>query len=513
MMKLFTNGTIVDGTGEPDRQADVLVEGEKIREMGRVEANPDMEVVDCAGLVVAPGFIDVHSHCDLESLQHRSEKARQGVASEVVGNCGFSLFPTLPRAGLVPTFDLFQGRGEREWPDAGAFFDEIETQGSYTNIAALTGHATLRAKVAGMEGGKLETAARRAAERLLDRCLEQGAMGLSTGLNEVPSSYGGLEELVALCGVVRRHGGLYVSHLRDYKFHILEAIEEALEIGRQTGVPVQLSHLQTVGRKNWDKMDAVLELIDRAIAAGVDVGIDAYPYLAGSCHLTQMLPTWALEGGTGRLLERLADADTRERIAAATEGDMGNGWEDILIASVPGREELSGRTVREVADGRGASGVQTALDLLLENQGAVRIISFNQSEENLRKVLTHPRTCIITDGLVTEGKPHPRTFGTYPRFMGEFVREKKWTTLEEGVRKATGLPAARFGLEDRGSIAAGKWADLVVFSAEEIGSRADYEEPELPPEGIRHVLVNGQWTVRDGELQERWPGKALRRGG
>jgi N-acyl-D-amino-acid deacylase len=511
-MILFTNGTLVDGTGAPARRAGLLIEDEKIRDIGPRPATPGMEVVDCAGLVIAPGFVDVHSHSDLEALQHRGEKTRQGIVSQVVGNCGFSLFPTLPRAGLVPSFDLFQGRGEQEWPDAGAYFADLEARGSYTNIAVLAGHAALRAKVAGMKAGRLAATAQRTAEELLARALEQGAVGLSTGLNEVPSSYGDLEELTALCRVVRQYGGLYVSHLRDYKFRILEAVREALEIGRRTGVPVQLSHLQTVGRKNWDKMDAVLALVDQAIAEGVDVGIDAYPYLAGSCHLTQLLPTWALEGGAGHLLARLANPDARTRIAEETEGNMANRWEDILIASAPGRETLDGRTVQAVADERGLSGVQAALDLLLESRGLARIISFNQSEENLRKVLTHPRTVVITDGLVTQGRPHPRTFGTYPKFLGEYVRDKRWMSLEEGVRKATSLPAGRFGLADRGILAPGRWADLAVFAADRIGTRATYQEPDRPPEGIRHVLVNGRWVLREGQLQAQWPGRPLRRG-
>jgi len=337
-----------------------------------------------------------------------------------------------------------------------------------------------------------------------------GSIGLSTGLNEVPSSYGDLDELVKLCRVVRRYDGFYTSHLRDYKFHIIEAVEEALEIGRRAGVPVQLSHLQTVGRRNWDKMDAVLTLVDRALEEGVDVGIDAYPYVAGSANLTQLLPVWALEGGTEALLGRLADAHTSRQIAAETEQNMGNDWKDILLCTVPAQDDLIGRTVQDIAESRASACVDTALDLLLENSARVQIISFNQSEENLRKVLSHPRTAVITDGLVVGGKSHPRTFGTYPKFLGEYVREKGWMSLEEGVCKATGLPAQRFGLSGRGVVAPGYWADLVVFSPEQIGTKATYEHPELAPEGIEHVMVNGQWALRQGISTEALAGTALR---
>jgi len=509
-MILLKHGDLIDGTGSVPRRADVLIEGKTIRDVGVLDHVSDAEMVDCQGLAVCPGFIDVHSHSDLEALQHRSEKICQGVTTEVVGNCGFSLFPNLPLENLVPSFEIFKDRAGQQWDDAGSYFDDVEKQRSHTHLAALTGHSSLRAHVIGMSADKLEGATQRQAEAVLDSCLEQGSIGLSTGLNEVPSSYGDLDELVKLCRVVRRYDGFYTSHLRDYKFHIIEAVEEALEIGRRAGVPVQLSHLQTVGRKNWDKMDVVLDLVDHALQEGVDVGIDAYPYLAGSCNLTQLLPVWSLEGGTEPLLERLADADIYRQIATETEENMGNDWDDILLCTVPGRGDLIGQTVRDIADSRARVGVDTALDLLMENNARVQIISFNQSEENLRKVLSHPCTSVITDGLVVDGKSHPRTFGTYPKFLGEYVRDKGWMTLEKAVWKATGLPAQRFGLAGRGVVAPGNWADLVVFSPEKIGTHATYENPDLAPEGIEHVLVNGRWALRHGNPTAGLAGTALR---
>ncbi len=509
-MILLANGTVIDGTGGPLEEASVLVEAGKIKEVGPVIAGPDMEVVDCRGLVVSPGFVDVHSHADLEAVQHRSEKVLQGVTSEVVGNCGFSLFPSLPVEGLAPTFNIFADRGDNEWSDANAYFSDIDAECSYTNVAALTGHSTLRAKVAGMKAGKLTNTARQQAEFILAQCMEQGSIGLSTGLNEVPSAYGDIEELVGLCKVVKRYGGFYTSHLRDYKFKIIEAVEEAIEIGRQSGVPVQLSHLQTVGRKNWNKMDTVLERIDKAAQEGVDIGIDAYPYLAGSCNITQLLPTWALEGGSGALLARLGDADIRARMVDETLAGMANTWDDILIASVPVTKEVCDKTIQAVADERGIAAIDLVMNLLLENKGLVTIISFNQSEENLRKVLSHPRTSIITDGLVTEGKPHPRTFSTYPKFFGEFIRGKQWMSLAMAMHKSTGMPAQRFGLLGRGTVAPGQWADLVVFAADNIGTKATYEEPDLPPEGIHYVMVNGEWSVRNNQAANKYGGKALR---
>ena len=512
-MILFSGGTIVDGTGKPAWRGDVLVRNGIVAEVGAVAPSPEMEVVECSGLVVTPGFIDVHSHSDLEALEHRSEKTRQGVTTEVVGNCGFSLFPAIPSSGLVPSFNIFNRRGDRKWVDAADYFDNVDQAGSRTNIAALTGHATLRAHVAGMRAGKLDSASEQELHKELTRSLEQGAKGLSTGLNEVPSSYGDFEELAGLCRIAQRYGALYTSHLRDYKFRFLEAVQEALDLGRQTQVPVELSHLQAVGRKNWHKMSEALELVEQALRDGVQVGIDAYPYVAGSAHLTQALPTWALEGGTASLLGRLSDPATRARIADETEAGMSNTWADVVIAGgLP--EAVIGKTVQQVADERGCSGIDAALDLVIEAGGPLRIISFNQSEENLRKVLTHPLTAIITDGLVTEGKCHPRAFGTYPTFLGKFIREKRWLTLEEAIRKITSLPARRFSLERRGTLERGGWADITVFDSEKIGTRSDYLEPDHRPEGITHVLVNGIFVIRDGELiEDRHPGVPLRHRG
>jgi N-acyl-D-amino-acid deacylase len=511
-MILLTGGTVYDGSGRPPEIGSVLIDRERIRAVGRMQASSAMQEVDCCGLAIAPGFIDVHSHSDLEVLEHRAEKIRQGVTAEVVGNCGFSLFPAIEGVDLVPSFDIFERRGSRTWTDAREYFEDLDRAGSRTNVGALTGHASLRGSVMGMGPEKADAATLERMQSALEESLEQGSLGLSTGLNEVPSSYADLDELTELCKVVERHDALYTSHLRDYKFHLLEAVDEALELGRRTGVAVELSHLQAVGRKNWHVQDVVLEHVEKARSQGVEVGIDAYPYLAGSCHLTQILPTWALAGGTAALMDRLRNPETRGRIAAETDEGMANTWHEIVIAWVAGNAHLVGKTIKELADERSCAGVETALSLLQENEGRLRIISFNQSEENLRKVLTHPLNVVITDGLWTEGKPHPRTFGTYPLFLGRYVRDLKWMTLSEAINKVTALPAKRFRLKDRGEVRAGCFADLTVFDPERIGTASSYMEPDQLPQGIAHVMVNGSWAVRDGELQALCAGQPLRHG-
>jgi N-acyl-D-aspartate/D-glutamate deacylase len=348
--------------------------------------------------------------------------------------------------------------------------------------------------------------------RLLSESLAEGSIGLSTGRNEVPCSYAEFEELKKLCQEVRRHGGFYTSHLRNYTFHILDALKEAIALGREVGVPVQLSHLQTVGRKNWDKMDRVLETVEEAEQEGIDVGIDAYPYLAGSCNVTQLLPDWSLEGGSRELLGHLRSPASRLQIVEETEERRAVSWDDIRVVNLEREDNLQyiGSSIQSIADSRGVSAPDAVMDLLLEEEGIVRILSFNQSEGNLRKVLTHPLTSICTDGLYSSGKPHPRTFGTYPTLLGEYVREKKWMPLEAAIHKISGLPAKRFKLERRGTLSGGNWADITVFDPQEIGTSSTYLDPVQAPRGIAYVLVNGELIVKNNSIVGRPAGKPLR---
>ncbi len=511
---LLVNGRVIDGTGKPARSADVLVSDGRIADIDQIAPSSDQDVVDCTGLIVAPGFIDVHSHSDQEVLRHLPNKVLQGVTTEIVGNCGFSLFPTRPNPnGERLTGELFDGEPAEGIANAGSYFSELERGGSLVNVAALTGHAALRIYTLKMRrrAGEEEM---QAMEKLLDECLATGSIGFSTGLNCAPSSFGELEEVFRFCRVVRRHDGFYTTHMRDYKFRVIEALDEAIAAARATDVPLQISHMQVVGRKAWDKLDAALSRIDEAHREGIDIGMDAYPYQAGSCSITQFLPDWSLEGGVQGLLDRLASSYQYRQIADQTEANLSNSWDDIVVCAVrtPQNRSCIGKSIQKIAEEREKVAVEAVLDLLLQEEGYVYIISFNQSLENLRKILSHPLTSIITDGMVIEGKPHPRTYGTYPKFLGEFIREKRWMSLEEAIVKTSVLAARRFRLEGRGTVETGNWADLVVFDAATIGTRSDYENPAQEPEGVHHVMVNGQFAVRDGRLTDRLAGMALRHG-
>jgi dihydroorotase/N-acyl-D-amino-acid deacylase len=512
---LLANAIVIDGSGGPSQRVDVLVTGERIAAVGNVPPGTEREILDCSNLHIAPGFIDVHSHSDKEVLQHLPNKVLQGVTSEVVGNCGYSLFPTNPNPeGIRLTGEIFDGEPEEGMATAAEYFAAVEEAGTRVNVAALTGHVALR--IFAMKVRQTPSADEmRVMERQLEECLAAGSIGFSTGLNCLPSSFAGTDELIRLCQLVRNFEGFYTTHVRDYKFKVVEAVDEALAVGRGASLPVQISHLQVIGKKNWEKLDIALAHIEQAAQCGVDVAMDAYPYLAGSCSLTQFLPGWCQSGGLPRLLEHLSRPSAYQRIARETDEGMSNTWDDLVICDVhsPTNQSLIGKSIAQIASLRNKPPQEVALDLLLEEDGYVFIISFNSNDVNLRKVLTHPLTSIITDGMVLGGMSHPRTFGTYPKFLGEYVIEKGWLSLEEAIAKTSGLPASRFKLKGRGSIIPGKFADLVVFDALKIGTRADYANPAQEPEGIHHVLVNGEFAVRDGKLTEVKAGKVLRHNG
>ena len=493
---LLTGGTVVDGTGAPGFAADVLVVDGRVAGIGTFGSMAGVRRLDCTGCVVAPGFIDAHSHSDLQALDNRSEKLVQGVTAEVVGNCGFSAFPAAEDRRDLHEFanGIFHGEGrDWGWVSAGAYYEAAEAR-ARLGVESLVGHGTLRIAQAGAVQGPLSEADMRGMERLLDQCLTEGAIGFSTGLMYAPGSSAPLEELERLCRVVVRHGKIYTSHIRSYFSGIVAAIEEQFELARRTGCRLQISHLQIAGRRNWHLQAQVMERIERAAQEGIDVAFDCYPYTAGSTVLTQILPQWALDGGTGALLRRLAIEDERARIAEATEAELEWAWEDVFISAVASERNAGavGRSMAQLAAERGRRAVDVVLDLLVEESAAVNMLCFNQSEANLRATLGHPLATIISDGFYVKGRPHPRLFGTFPHFLGHYVREHGLMTLEEGVRRMTGAVAERFGMRGRGVLAAGGRADMVVFEAAEIGSDADYEHPERPPRGVRRVIVGGR---------------------
>jgi dihydroorotase/N-acyl-D-amino-acid deacylase len=491
---LLKGGVLLDGTGAPLCAGDLLISGETISQVGSFKAPAGVPVIDCHGLIIAPGFIDSHSHSDLQVLENRREKVAQGVTTEVVGNCGFSPYPVVENLNLIHDFanGIFCGGTDWGWDTAKAYLDSA-AQSTSATILSLVGHGSLRVACAGNRQGPLAERELDWMEQKLAESFEEGACGLSTGLMYSPGASAPFEELDRLCRVVARHGKIYATHMRDYGDHVIDAVEEQLELARRTNCRLQISHLQAAGPRNWEKQALVLERIDKAAAEGLDVGFDCYPYTYGSTILIQLLPTWVLEGGIGGLLARLDHPHDRKRIAAETESSLTQGWSGILISSVGSNanRKLIGESIAAIAEMREREPVEVVLDLIQEERGRVNMLERNQSEANLRQTLTHPLSCIISDGVYVKGRAHPRLYGTFPLLLGEMSRRRNWLTLTEAVHKITDKAARRFEISRRGRLEPGYFADVVVFDPETVNSPATYENPELSPIGIRHVFRNG----------------------
>jgi dihydroorotase/N-acyl-D-amino-acid deacylase len=489
---------LFDGSGAEPVRADLLIDGNRIAQIGDVVPPADCQILDCSGLAIAPGFIDLHSHADLQVLEEeRMEKVRQGVTTEVVGNCGFSPFP---QGGDAHALCEFGGGilGQRDgwgWRNAADYLAAISAFGKNVRVAPLAGHGSLRVAVAGLHQKPLSGAEQDRMQELLNESLDAGCTGLSTGLMYAPGSSADKRELEPLCRIVADKDKLYATHMRSYSHGLLDAIREQLDLARATGCRLQISHLQAAGRANWDLQRRALDAIEAARAEGIDVEFDIYPYQCGSTVLTQWLPHWALDGGTDAFIGRLRDASARAQILNETEHSRSQEWSDITISGLASdsNKSLIGKTLSEAAAVRGSTPGDTALDLLIEENAAVNVISFNQSESNLRQLLTHPLCSVISDGFYVSGKPHPRLNGTFPELLGSVARERRWLTLADALHKITGKPASRLGLRDRGLLREGFIADVTVFSPERVRSGATYECPEVPPEGISFV-------VRDGEI-------------
>lgn len=524
---LIKNGTVIDGTGAPGVRLDVGIKGGRIAAMGPQLAETAGQDIDARGLVVAPGFIDVHTHSDFTLLSAPSadSKVRQGITTEVVGNCGFSPAPVRPQTlDLLKEYTGFLNPHlPWDWQRLGEFYQRVRERGCAMNIAPLVGHGAVRIAVMGFENRAPSATELLQMQLLVGEAMEDGAFGISSGLVYTPGCYGETDELIALSAVVRDAGGIYATHMRGEGGTLEPSIAEALRIGEAAQVPVQISHLKASGRENWAKMARALQMIDEARARGLDVTADMYPYIAASTTMTSLFPTWTLEGGMERFLVRLADPATRQRIIAEVQGDADGwsrangslGWEDILVSSCQHQQEFEGKTVAYMAAAMGQDPAYAMMDFLLGEEGTASVVLFMMSEDNVARGLAHPQIMIGSDSLALAtgqgGKPHPRTYGTFPRVLGKYVRQDRIITLEDGVRKMTSMAARKLGLSDRGVLAAGKAADITIFDAATVGDRATFAEPHQFPDGIHYVLVNGQVVVAQGVQHPVLPGQVLRR--
>lgn len=524
---LLSGGSVIDGSGAPVARADVALRAGRIIAVGpdlagRVEA---VATIDATGLTVAPGFVDIHGHSDLSLLSapNAPSKLLQGVTTEVVGNCGMAVAPLAEGVDLA-AFRTALASGDADpavawdWTTIAGYRQRLQEVGPAMNVAVLTGHLPLRVSVLGYADRKASTDELNAMQSLLDTALREGAVGFSTGLSLPPMSYSDRTELEALGEVVAAHGSLFTFHMRDYTAGLLDSVEEVLAVARRTGCRVQISHLVVIGRDNWGSVARALELIDRARADGLDVAADVYPYIAGSGNLTQLFPDWALEGGKDAQLARLGDPELRGRIVADIRSKRLTGsWDDIIIAGGAfGGLDVVGRSLPEIATAWGTEPERVVADLSERSGMTGVMVAFGRSEGDLVDALRHPAVMIGSDGRGLDpdgptgvGRPHPRAYGCYPRLLGRYVREQGDLGLEEAVRKSTSQPAERFGFHDRGLVAAGMVADLVVFDAAAIIDVATFEDPHRFPVGVSHVVVSGEHVVADGRLTGSRPGVVL----
>ena len=523
---LIKNSVVVDGTGKPAFKAAVGIAAGRIAAVAKDIEQEANRTIQAQGLHLAPGFIDAHTHSDLTlPANPRAEsKIRQGVTTEVIGNCGGSPAPLLGSA-------LEEARAEARsvgldvtWTGMAGYLERLRHPGTTVNVVPLVGHNTVRGAVLGFDDVQPTPGQQAEMERLVAETMEQGARGLSTGLFYPPGFYARTEEVIGLARVAARRGGIYATHIRNESDRLFEAVAEAIEIGKQAEIRVQISHIKLEGYRNWEGADRLLAVLEDACSSGVRVGCDQYPYTAGVSWLAYILPYWAQADGARAVGERLSDPGARARLRKDWEENRGEwedrcgmrGWTDILITDYVPRPEVQGRNIAEIAADESKDPLEAAFDLIVASEGQVECVCFGQLEDNVRILMRHPLVVVGSDGdalapygVLARSKPHPRYYGTFPRVLGRYVREEKVLSLEEAVKKMTSVPAERFGLSDRGVVREGAWADLVLFDAQTVADRATYTDPHQYPEGIPYVVVNGVVVVDQREHTGALPGQVL----
>ncbi|SMO74826.1 N-acyl-D-amino-acid deacylase family protein [Halorubrum cibi] len=527
---LIENARVVDGTGAPWFRGAVTVEGGRIESIHRT-SSPDVDpeaTLDAEGNVVCPGFIDTHSHSDLELFEDPTlaPKIRQGITTEILGQDGFSMAPMYREGGAdqwAKQLGALAGDVDVEWTwgSVADYLDAVEENGAAPNVALLVGHGAVRFDVLGMADRAPSDDELDEMGDLVTEALEDGAVGFSTGLIYTPCTYADTREIRELAARLGPYGRPFVAHIRSEGRWIWEALDEFVDIGAEEDVPLHLSHFKVAGPMQHGKVDRATALVEAARERGVDLTAEQYPYTAGSTMLSAVLPPWVHAEGPDGTLEFLTDETARERIRRDIEEwridgweNIGKltGWENVVIANVEtaANERVEGMNVAAIAAERDVEPVDAVCDLLLEEDLAVSMTIHMLEESDVQDILSYERVCVGSDGLFG-GKPHPRVYGTYPRILGHYVRERNLLTVEEAVRKMTSLPARAMGLDRKGILRSGMDADLVVFDPVTVESRATFENPRRHPKGIDHVLVNGEFVVRDVETTGNLPGRAVRK--
>ena len=515
---LIQQGLIIDGTGNPGFISDIGILGDKIAAIGRLPESTAKRVIRAHNLIVAPGFIDAHSHSDLAALHDRAvrEMVLQGITTGIVGQDGFGSAPVNRATAAVMRRHWKVANGnppiEWDWSTVDDYLEKVDALAG-VNLAFLAPHATIRMNVMGMEDRQPTTSEMDAMRSYVEQAMEHGAVGLSTGLQYSPGSFAATDEIIQLAEVAGRYGGVYVTHFRDYWEHIKEAMAETFEIGRAANIPVHLSHFAATG-PNRGKASELLKAVEDARASGIEVTFDSYPYDGGSGPITGLFPKWMHDGGSEALLERLKLPEMRQRLESEFLISSED-WENVMLASIESPQEpaLRGRYVAEVAREKGMKISDFVCDVTLEANLQVVIVNRMGSESDVQFLTSDPGQMVCTDGLMYQKHPHPRTYGAFTRFLSRYVRDQELFGLENAIQKTSSLAAQRFGLWDRGLLRPTMAADIVVFDLDRMTDPATYEDPCHHPQGIVYTVVNGETVVEQGEHTGALPGKALRRNG
>jgi N-acyl-D-amino-acid deacylase len=526
---VIRNGHIVDGTGSPWYAGDVGIRDGRIAAIGRLDGARAQRTVDAQGRVVAPGFIDMLGQSEMTILVNPSlpSKVFQGITTEITGEGG-SPGPLNDAIIAADKTGYDQLGITPDWRTLGQYYGRLEKQGIGLNMATYVGATQVRRMVLGDDDKDPTPADLDRMRELVRQGMREGAVGLSTSLQYPPAPYAETSELIALASEAAKLGGVYATHMRNESDEIDAALDEAIRIGREAGIPVEIWHLKTAGKQNWGRMAAVVAKIDSARRAGVDIAADTYAYPAWFNSMSSYIPPWAHDGGSAKLLERLRDPATRARIKQeieSTDTEWENSWqiipgpEAILIGAVqsPALRQYQGKTLADVAKLRGREPLDALIDLLIEDKAYTSVAVFGMSEPDVALALAQPWVSVncdsegaAPDGILGRSHPHPRAYGTFPRILRKYVREEKRLTLEDAIRKFTSLPAQRMRIGDRGVLKVGMWADVVVFDPATVTDRATFDKPHQLAEGMSWVLVNGVPVIADGKATGARPGRVIR---
>jgi N-acyl-D-amino-acid deacylase len=526
---LVKGGLVYDGDGGTPFRADVAIDDDRIAAIGDIEGGADL-VIDAQGLAVAPGFINMLSWANESLIEDGRSQGdiRQGVTLEVMGE-GWSMGPANDAMKAEAVELQWDIRYDIEWTTLGEYLQYLENRGISTNVASFVGATTVRIHVLGYEDRAPTPEELLQMQALVDQAMQEGALGVGSSLIYAPAFYSSTEELIALNKVAAKYGGRYISHIRNEGGDLLQAIGELITVAREAGVGAEIYHLKAAGKENWHLMDEAFALVEAARAEGLDITADMYTYTAGATGLDAAMPPWVQEGGHAAWVERLRDPEIRAQVIAEMR-QHGDGWENLYYAAGgadkllllgfknPDLKHLTGKTLAEVAEMRGTSPEDTAIDLVIEDDSRVGTAYFLMSEENVRKKIAKPWVAFGSDaesaapeGVFLESNPHPRAYGTFARLLGKYVREEGVISLQEAIRRLTSFPAENLGLEDRGRLQEGYFSDLVVFDPATIIDNATFAEPHQYATGVRHVLVNGGPVLQDGEHTGATPGRFIRK--